>query len=96
MLLISGSARTGSTNTAVLQTAAALAPVGIGAKLLEGIGDLPLFNPDDDAEGASVPPAVAAMRAEVAGAEAILICTPEYAGALPAAMKNVLEWTIGD
>jgi hypothetical protein len=27
---------------------------------------------------------------------AVLIRTPEYAGALPAAMKNLLEWTIGD
>ena len=24
------------------------------------------------------------------------MCTPEYAGALPAALKNLLEWTIGD
>ncbi len=96
VLLISGSARAGSTNMAVLRTAAALAPAGIGTTLLESIGDLPLFNPDDDVEGATVHPAVAAMRAEVARADAILICTPEYAGALPAAMKNVLEWTIGD
>jgi chromate reductase len=96
VLLISGSARAGSTNTAVLRTAAALAPAGIGTTLLDGIGDLPLFNPDDDVEGATVHPAVAAMRAQVARADAILICTPEYAGALPAAMKNVLEWTIGD
>ncbi len=26
----------------------------------------------------------------------MLFCTPEYAGALPAALKNLLEWTIGD
>ncbi|MGA8722377.1 MAG: SDR family NAD(P)-dependent oxidoreductase [Solirubrobacteraceae bacterium] len=96
LLLISGSGRDGSTNTAVLRTAAALAPAEIGTVLLAGLGDLPLFNPDDDAEGVAVHPAVAAMRAQVAGADAILICTPEYAGALPAAMKNALEWTIGD
>jgi chromate reductase len=96
ILLISGSARAGSTNLAVLRTAADLAPAGIGTTLLEGIGELPLFNPDEDVEGATAHPAVAAMRAAVARADAILICTPEYAGALPAAMKNVLEWTIGD
>ncbi len=96
MLLISGSSRDGSTNTAVLRTAAAQAPAEIDPVLLDGLGDLPLFNPDDDAEGVAVHPAVAAMRARVADADGILICTPEYAGALPAAMKNALEWTIGD
>lgn len=96
LLLISGSTREGSTNAAVLRTAADLAPAQVETVLLEGIGDLPLFGPDDDAEGAAVNPAVAAMRAEVSRADAIVICTPEYAGALPATMKNVLEWTIGD
>ncbi|HEY3727956.1 MAG TPA: NADPH-dependent FMN reductase [Solirubrobacteraceae bacterium] len=96
ILLISGSARGGSTNSAVLRTAASLAPAGVEAELLEGIGQLPLFNPDDDREGEPVDPRVAAMRQAVAGSDALLICTPEYAGALPAALKNLLEWTIGD
>jgi NAD(P)H-dependent FMN reductase/NAD(P)-dependent dehydrogenase (short-subunit alcohol dehydrogenase family) len=96
VLLVSGSNRDGSTNTAVLRTAAALAPTGIESTLLEGLGELPLFNPDDDSEGHAVHPAVAAMRSQVARADAILICTPEYAGALPALIKNALEWTIGD
>ncbi len=36
------------------------------------------------------------MRQQLADADGVLICTPEYAGALPAALKNLLEWTIGD
>ena len=60
------------------------------------VGELPLFNPDDDREGQPVDPRVATMRQAVAAADALLICTPEYAGALPAALKNLLEWTIGD
>jgi hypothetical protein len=96
VLLISGSNRAGSTNTAVLRTAVALALAEIETTLLAGLGDLPLFNPDDDAEAVAADPAVAAMRAQVARADAILICTPGYAGALPAAIKNALEWTIGD
>jgi chromate reductase len=96
VLLISGSSRDGSTNSAVLRTAAALAPPDVGTVIYGGIGELPLFNPDDDREGAVVDARVAAMRAAVAGADALLVCTPEYAGAMPAALKNLLEWTIGD
>src|SRR4051812_22036623 len=36
------------------------------------------------------------MRAAIGRADALLICTPEYAGAMPAVLKNLLEWTIGD
>jgi NAD(P)H-dependent FMN reductase len=96
ILLVSGSSRDGSTNAAVLRTVAATARAGVEAVLYGGIGSLPLFNPDDDREGVPVDPRVAEMRGEVARADALLICTPEYAGALPAAMKNLLEWTIGD
>jgi NAD(P)H-dependent FMN reductase len=96
ILLVSGSARLGSTNGAALRTAAAVADDGVDTVLLEGIGELPLFNPDDDREGATVDARVAAMRAAVAAADALLISTPEYAGALPATLKNLLEWTIGD
>jgi NAD(P)H-dependent FMN reductase len=96
LLFISGSLRSGSTNTAVLRTAAQLAPDAVATVLFEGIDGLPHFNPDADAEGVDVPPAVAAMRQAMAQADALLICTPEYAGAIPAVLKNLLEWTIGD
>jgi NAD(P)H-dependent FMN reductase len=96
ILLVSGSLRANSTNTAVLRTAQAVAPEGIEAVLYEGMADLPHFNPDDDAEGAPVHPAVARLRAGIAAADALLFSTPEYAGALPGSFKNLLEWTVGD
>src|SRR3954452_15063704 len=96
LLLVPGSLRAGSTNVAVLRTAEMLAPDGVEAGLYAGMGELPHFNPDDDAEGQAVHPAVARMRAAVARADALLVCTPEYAGALPGALKNLLEWTVGD
>jgi NAD(P)H-dependent FMN reductase len=96
VLLVSGSVRDGSTNTAVLRTVRDIAPPDVDAVLFDGILGLPHFNPDDDAEGAQVPGAVAQMRAEMHAADALLICTPEYAGAMPAVLKNLLEWTIGD
>lgn len=96
LLLISGSLREGSTNTAVLRTAQDVAPDGITTELYGGMSRLPHFNPDDDREGASVAPAVAELRERIAAADALLLCTPEYAGALPGALKNLLEWTVGD
>jgi NAD(P)H-dependent FMN reductase len=96
VLLISGSLRNGSTNTAVLRTAAADAPPGVRTTLYGGMGDLPHFSPDLDTEGVTVHPAVAELRASVNASEALLLCTPEYAGALPGAFKNLLEWTVGD
>jgi len=27
--------------------------------------------------------------------DAVVLCTPEYAGALPGAFKNALDWTVG-
>jgi chromate reductase len=96
LLLISGSLREGSTNTAVLTTAAELAGDGVTTALYGGMADLPHFNPDDDREGEPVHAAVADLRAQIAAADAVLLCTPEYAGALPGALKNLLEWTVGD
>ena len=96
VLLISGSLRAESTNAAAIRTAAALAPPEIETTLYDGVADLPHFNPDDDAEGSEPHPAVAHLRDAIRRADAILICTPEYAGALPGALKNLLEWTIGD
>jgi chromate reductase, NAD(P)H dehydrogenase (quinone) len=96
VLLISGSLRAGSTNAAVLQTAAAVAPDRVTTTLYRGMGGLPHFNPDDDREGEPVHVAVAELRAQIESADALLICTPEYAGALPGALKNLLEWTVGN
>jgi NAD(P)H-dependent FMN reductase len=96
LLLVSGSLRGGSTNSATLRTAAALAPEGVEATIYEGMGRLPHFNPDDDpADGVGLDPEVAALRAALADVDALLISTPEYAGAMPGSFKNLLDWTVG-
>ena len=94
VLLVSGSLRARSTNTAVLRTAQQVAPRGMVAVLYGGLADLPHFNPDDDAD--PLPPAVTTLRAEIRRADAVVFSTPEYAGALPGSFKNLLDWTIGD
>ena len=96
LLLISGSLRGGSTNSATLRTAAALAPDGVEATIYDGMGRLPHFNPDDDpTDGVGLDPEVAALRASLAEVDALLLSTPEYAGALPGSFKNLLDWTVG-
>src|SRR6476620_12180616 len=92
ILLISGSTRRGSGNTAALRTVQALAPDGIATELYDGLTALPAFSPDEDER----PPGPAAdLRARIAAAGALLFCTPEYAGTLPGSLKNLLDWTVG-
>jgi NAD(P)H-dependent FMN reductase len=82
-------------NTSVLRTAASLPDAGVEATLYDGLGELPHFNPDDDREDGPVPAAVADLRRQLREADAVMLCTPEYAGALPGSFKNLLDWTVG-
>jgi chromate reductase len=93
ILLIGGSLRGGSVNAAVLRTARAIAAPGLTLNLYERLGDLPHFNPDDDRT--PLPEAVADLRAQLTSCDAVLFSTPEYAGALPGSLKNLLDWTVG-
>src|SRR5215212_6601540 len=92
LLLVTGSTRRLSTNTAALHTARELLD-GHATAVYDQLKDLPAFNPDDDHE--PVPPAVRALRALIADADAVIFCTPEYAGTLPGSFKNLLDWTVG-
>ena len=94
MLAISGSLRAVSSNGAVLDAAAALAPPDVVVTRFDDLAGLPAFNPDLDVEGAEPPPAVAAWRAAVAAADALVICSPEYAHGVPGALKNALDWLV--
>jgi chromate reductase, NAD(P)H dehydrogenase (quinone) len=93
ILLVSGSTRSGSSNTAALATAAEIAPSQVSAVLYDGLADLPAFNPDHD--GDRLPASAARLRREIAESDAVLFCTPEYAGTLPGSLKNLLDWTVG-
>jgi chromate reductase len=90
ILAISGSLRRDSHNTALLRAAAGHLPPGVELELWEGLRDVPPYDQDDDVEPA--PAAVADLRAAVAGADAVLISTPEYNHSLPGALKNALDW----
>ena len=90
VLLVSGSLRRGSYNTALLREAANALPSGVGHGWLDGIAALPPYSEDDDGERA--PAAVERLRRTIAAAEAVLIATPEYNGSIPGGLKNAVDW----
>jgi NAD(P)H-dependent FMN reductase len=94
IVAISGSLREGSSNAALLRAAASVAPEGVRFVFYEGLGELPHFNPDLDAEGSTPPEAVRQLRELLIGADAILISSPEYAHGVPGAFKNMLDWLV--
>jgi NAD(P)H-dependent FMN reductase len=93
VLLVSGSTRAASTNSALCRTAAVCAPPGVAVECYLDVGVLPQFNPDNDHD--PLPAGVATLRRAIGSADAVLFCTPEYAGTLPGSFKNLLDWTVG-
>jgi chromate reductase len=91
ILAISGSLRAASINSALLRATLRLTPAGMDIVLFNGVGSLPLFNPDLETR---VPPQVNALRHAVAETDALLIASPEYAHGVSGAMKNVLDWLV--
>lgn len=94
LLAISGSLRAQSSNQTLLRAGMLVAPAGMTITLYDGIGRLPHFNPDDDVE--PLPSAVASWRDQVAGADGLLISSPEYARGVPGSLKNALDWLVSD
>lgn len=93
VVAISGSLRAASGNTALLRALARLAPPEISVELFRELGNLPLFNPDLEA---SDPPVVAKFRAQLVAADAVIIASPEYAHGVAGALKNALDWMVGN
>ena len=92
ILLISGSTRDDSLQTAALRTAARFAPEDINAGLFEGLRGVPAFVPGEE----NPHDTVVLLRHQVRIADAILISTPEYAGTIPGSLKNLLDWLLED
>lgn len=93
ILGISGSLRSGSANTAAVEAAAQLAPPGVELRVWRELGNLPPFNPDLESGPALT--AVAAYREALRDADAVMICSPEYAHGVSGVMKNALDWVVG-
>ncbi len=92
VLAISGSLRTGSSNHNILRFLGEMAPENVEYTIYDGLAQIPPFDPGNDNE--SPPDAVAEFRRLIEQADAIIICTPEYAFGVPGQFKNALDWTV--
>ena len=92
IIAISGSLRAASTNSALLTALVTNAPAGCRVQLYDGLGRLPIFNPDD--EGERTPPEAAKLIRAVSKADGVIVSCPEYAHGVPGGMKNALDWLV--
>ena len=65
-----------------------LAPPTLELDIVE-IGDLPLYNQDDETD--SPPPTWTEFRNRIKEADGVLFCTPEYNRSLPGVLKNAID-----
>ena len=85
--VIVGSLRKESFNRKVAKTLMLLAGPKLDMEIVE-IGQLPLYNEDDDV----TPPAVyTEFRERIKGYDGVLFVTPEYNRSVPGALKNAID-----
>jgi chromate reductase len=85
--VIVGSLRRDSFNRKLASAIARLAPSDFSFKQVQ-IGDLPLYNQDDDANPAD---SVKRLKAEIAAAQGLLFVTAEYNRSVPGVLKNAID-----
>lgn len=91
---LSGSLRAGSMTTQMRNTLPELAPEGMEIEMVE-IDDLPLFN-EDLREDGKAPAPVTRLCEALAGADGIVLCSPEYNRSVPGVLKNATDWASTD
>jgi len=85
--VVVGSLRRESLNRQLATALARLAPADFSFNQVE-IGDLPLYNQDDDASQAAP---VKRLKAELQAASGLLFVTPEYNRSIPGVLKNAID-----
>ncbi|MBT9494629.1 MAG: NAD(P)H-dependent oxidoreductase [Paucibacter sp.] len=85
--VIVGSLRRESFNQQLAAAVMHLAPSWISFKAIE-IGDLPLYNQDDDDRPSA---AVRRLRADVQASQGLLFVSPEYNRSIPGVLKNAID-----
>ena len=85
--VVVGSLRRDSFNRKLADGLIKLAPADFSFKHLQ-IGDLPLYNQDDDANQAAP---VKRLKSEISASQGLLFVTPEYNRSMPGVLKNALD-----
>jgi chromate reductase len=85
--VIVGSLRQDSFNRKMANAIVKLAPPGFSFKQVQ-IGDLPLYNQDDDTNQAQP---VKRLKREISDAQGLLFVTPEYNRSIPGVLKNAID-----
>jgi chromate reductase len=85
--VVVGSLRKESFNRQLADAIVKLAPPEFSFKQVQ-IGDLPLYNQDDDANQAAP---VKRLKAEIAAARGLLFVTAEYNRSVPGVLKNAID-----
>ncbi len=86
---MSGSLRTGSYSNAVLATLREKF-AGRAELLVYDLAPVPLYN--QDFEGDKRPPAVKKLLADIAEADGLVLCAPEFNHSIPGVLKNAIDW----
>jgi len=87
--IIVGSLRKDSINRKIARTMCALRGDNLDCQMIE-IGDLPLYNQDYDLQRPQPEP-YTRFRDQIAAADGILFCTPEYNRGVPGVLKNAID-----
>ena len=87
ILVVVGSLRRDSFNRKLAEALVKLAPAGFDFSFAE-IGDLPLYNQDDDDNQAE---SVKRLKGAVKAAQGLLFVTPEYNRSVPGVLKNAID-----
>ena len=85
--VVVGSLRRDSFNRKLADALQKMAPQEFSLELAE-IGDLPLYNQDDDANQAA---SVQRLKQLVAGSQGVIFVTPEYNRSVPGVLKNAID-----
>ena len=85
--IIVGSLREGSINRKVARSICGLRNDNLDCSMIQ-IGDLPLYNQDHDA---NPPEQYARFRKQIAEADGVLFCSPEYNRGIPGVLKNAID-----